>query len=729
MKLKYLSLLWIAISIQVQAQNKEAILHLIKRTVPNHTNSFDIEYKQDKSGKDFFEISTKKNTILLTGNNNISIASALYYYLKNITHCDISWNGINLNLPQKLPLLKDKIICYSPYQYRYYLNYCTNNYTMTWWDWERWEKEIDWMALNGINMPLAIIGQNIIWYQVFKSMGFSDVQLSEYFTGPAYTSWFWMNNIDKWGGPLPRSWLEKMGTLQKKILERERELGMTPILPAFTGHIPNSFKTIYPHALVKKVNWGPGYDDVLILDPNDSLFKMIGTNFLKLQTQIFGTNHLYSADTFNENIPPSNDSLYLNNLSSTVYQTMKSVDSNAIWIMQGWLFVNAPEFWQPKQIKALLNGVKDEHMIILDLWSETRPIWNKTEAYFGKKWIWCMLHNFGGNIGMFGKMDTIANLPAETLHNPKSKKLIGIGLTPEGIEQNPVIYALMLEHIWRDQPIELNAWLKSYALRRYGKTNNDIDSAWQILRNTVYNGGNTEGAPESILTGRPTLERDAIWTYTTLHYEPKNLLYAWKQFVTHAKEFKLSDGFRYDIVDLTRQVLANYADTLQQQIANAFYNKNKLQFNILTKKYLNLLDDLDTLLQSRKDFLLGVWLNNAKKMGDTNTEKSIYEKNARNLITTWGDKNSGTHDYANKQWAGLIKDFYKQRWKQYFEFLVENWNGNEQLKQSEFEEKIKKWEWQWVNQTKVYIDKPKGNSIDITTNLFKKYYSKLLKQY
>lgn len=727
-KLIFLFLL-IIFSSQIQSQNKEAILQLIKRIIPSKASSFTIKYQKATSGKDFFELYSENNKIVLVGNNNVSIASALYYYLKNYTHCDISWNGTNLKLPDKLPLIKQKIVHNTPYQYRYYINYCTNNYSMTWWDWNRWEKEIDWMALNGINMPLAIIGQNIIWYELYKSLGFNNNQLNNFFTGPAYTSWFWMNNIDKWGGPLPDSWLKKMELLQKKILERERELDMTPVLPAFTGHIPNSFNQLFPNALIKKVNWGPGYEDVSILDPNDSLFQIIGTEFLRLQNKIFGTDHLYSADTFNENIPPTNDSLYLNQLSSTVYKTMASVDSQAIWVMQGWLFVNAPDFWKPTQIKALLNGVNDEHMIILDLWSETRPIWSSTEAYYGKKWIWCMLHNFGGNIGMFGKMDTIANVPAKTLHNNNSKNLIGIGLTPEGIEQNPVMYALLLENIWRDQPIELNDWLSNYALRRYGKTNKEIDSAWQILRKTVYNGGNTEGAPESIFTGRPTLNKDAVWTYTTLNYNPKDLLPAWRLFIYNSKNLNKNEGFSYDLVDLTRQVLANYADTLQQQIAKAFYQKNKLQFKYLTDKFIILLDDIDALLQTKKDFLLGKWINSAKKMGTNYREEKLYERNARNLITTWGDKNSGTHDYANKHWAGLIKDFYKQRWLQYFKFLKSNWNSDISTKQKEFEETIKNWEWHWVNKTNKFSSLPKGNSVLASKKLFEKYYSEILEQY
>lgn len=39
--------------------------------------------------------------------------------------------------------------------------------SFVWWDWERWQKEIDWMALQGINLPLAFTGQESIWQKVF----------------------------------------------------------------------------------------------------------------------------------------------------------------------------------------------------------------------------------------------------------------------------------------------------------------------------------------------------------------------------------------------------------------------------------------------------------------------------------------------------------------------------------------------------------------------------------
>ena len=91
-----------------------------------------------------------------------------------------------MNLPATLPVVQTKVHKTTPYTYRYYLNYCTFNYSMSWWSWERWQKEIDWMALNGINMPLSITGEEAIWQQVYKEMGFTDAELGKFFCGPAY---------------------------------------------------------------------------------------------------------------------------------------------------------------------------------------------------------------------------------------------------------------------------------------------------------------------------------------------------------------------------------------------------------------------------------------------------------------------------------------------------------------------------------------------------------------
>ncbi|MDP9043149.1 MAG: alpha-N-acetylglucosaminidase, partial [Bacteroidota bacterium] len=202
--------------------NANASLALIHRVIPDQAVSFVVEELPARESQDVFEIESRNNKIVLRGNNGVAVASALYYYLTHFCHCQITWNGTNLHIPKVLPSLSKKVHQVTPYQYRYYLNYCTFNYSMSWWDWNRWEMEIDWMALHGINMPLAVTGEEFTWLTVYREMGFTDKDLQSFFCGPAYFSWFWMGNLDGWGGPLPISWMKNHMLLQQKIVQRER---------------------------------------------------------------------------------------------------------------------------------------------------------------------------------------------------------------------------------------------------------------------------------------------------------------------------------------------------------------------------------------------------------------------------------------------------------------------------------------------------------------------------
>lgn len=502
--------------------SKKASMALIERVLPGYSGNFVVRQIPDDSGKDVFEVYSENGKIVLSGNNGVSVASALNWYLKNHCNFELTWNGPGCGMPSSFPRDIDHVRKVSQHRYRYYLNYCTFSYTMAWWDWERWQKEIDWMAMNGINMPLAITGEEAIWQRVYKKMGLTDSELSEFFTGPAFFGWFYMNNMDEWGGPLPQSWIDSHEKLQKKILERESELGMMPVLPAFTGHIPKAYAKKNPEAQVDSVEWhGQEGHNVYMLNPNDSRFAQIGKAFLEEQNKAYGTSHYYSSDIFNELMPPSDDPVYLAKTSAAVYETMKSADKDAVWVMQGWLFVSAAgkKFWTKERMKPFLDSVPDDKMVILELYSENRPRWQDTEAYYGKPWIWNMLHNFGGNIGLYGKAPFIAFEPARVMKDARRGNLSGIGLTMEGAEQNPMIYQLMLEHVWNDNPINLNEWTQGYILRRYGQRDENASKAWEILLKTVYrNNHKDQGAPESAITGRPTFNENAAWTWTDLVY-------------------------------------------------------------------------------------------------------------------------------------------------------------------------------------------------------------------
>lgn len=719
----------LCLNAQVSKPDIKTAYGLIERILPGCSKNFEVKSIPKENGTDVFEVYPHGKKIVLAGNNGVSVASALNYYLKNFCNFELTWNGPGHGLPTSFPVDFEKVRKVTPHKYRYYLNYCTFSYTMAWWDWERWEKEIDWMALNGINMPLSITGQEAIWRTVYHKLGLTDEELEDFFVGPAYFGWFYMNNMDSYGGPLPQSWMENHRELQKMILKRESELGMIPVLPAFTGHIPKGYVRKYPEVQIDSVKWSgqKGYSTYM-LNPNDPLFAKIGKLFLEEQQRVYGTSHYYSSDIFNELLPPSGDTSYLARTSESVYNSMNEVDSQAVWVMQGWLFVSADgrKFWTADRMKAFLGAVPDNKMVVLELYSENRPRWRDTEAYYGKSWVWNMLHNFGGNIGMYGKAPVIASEPSRVLKDKKKGNLSGIGLTMEGTEQNPIIYHLMLDNVWNTEPINLNEWVKSYITRRYGICDINALNAWNVLIKTVYkNNRKDQGPAESMLTSRPTFNMNAAWHYSDLvYYENRDFVHAWTYMIKAAENLFSSNGFQYDLVDVTRQAMANYGTALHRQLAYTYYAGDIELYEVLYNRFLDLISDMDKLLRTRPEFLMGKWVETAKSWGTTPAEKRLYEINARNLVTIWGRPDCiDISDYSCRQWSGLLNSYYKGRWNEFFRLSLESLKNGDKWDEKKFLNYITTWSWEWVNRVdEMFPTQTYGDPISVSKEMYDKYF-------
>ena len=201
----------------------ESVEALAKRLLPDRYDDFVFKKIESENGSDFFEVQNSGSKILIKGNTGVALATGFKWYLEEHCNSSISLNYNRLDLPKKLPKLSEPYRLESPFEYRYIFNYCTYGYTMPWWDWDRWEDMIDYMALMGVNMPLATIGQEAVWQEVYLDMGLSQQQIDDFFVGPAHLPWGWMGNIDSIGGPLPQNWIRERAELQKKILGRTKE--------------------------------------------------------------------------------------------------------------------------------------------------------------------------------------------------------------------------------------------------------------------------------------------------------------------------------------------------------------------------------------------------------------------------------------------------------------------------------------------------------------------------
>ena len=129
---------------------------LIERQIGERAAGIQLEEIAPENGKETFEVEAKNGILTLRGSSSVAICYAFHTYLREACSAMKTWSGEHMELPETWPdfVLKEQT---TPYEYRYFLNVCTFGYTTPYWDWERWEKEIDWMALRGVNMPLATV--------------------------------------------------------------------------------------------------------------------------------------------------------------------------------------------------------------------------------------------------------------------------------------------------------------------------------------------------------------------------------------------------------------------------------------------------------------------------------------------------------------------------------------------------------------------------------------------
>ncbi|CAM2108760.1 unnamed protein product [Caretta caretta] len=715
------------------ARQEAAVRELLQRLLgPRAAAGFAVAVNRSLAagGPDTYRLSSPPGAaerVRVAGSSGVAAAAGVYRYLRELCGCHVSWSGAQLRLPDPLPAVPGVIRAASPNRFRYYQNVCTQSYSYVWWDWPRWEREIDWMALNGINLALAFTGQEAVWQRVYLSLGLNQSEIDEYFTGPAFLAWNRMGNLHTWAGPLPLSWNLKQLYLQYRILERMRSLGMIPVLPAFAGHVPRGVLRVFPRINVTRLgSWSKfdcTYSCAYLLDPGDPMFQVIGTLFLKELIREFGTDHIYNADTFNEMRPLSSDPAYLSGVSAAVFRSMTGADPDALWLMQGWLFQHQPDFWQPAQVRALLRGVPSGRMIVLDLFAESKPVYQRTESFYGQPFIWCMLHNFGGNHGLFGTVESINRGPFDARRFPNST-LVGTGLAPEGIEQNDMVYELMSELGWRQEPLDLQQWVANYAERRYGARNAEAAGAWQLLLRSVYNcSGLCANHNRSPLVRRPSLRMaTGLWYNTSDVYE------AWRLLLGAAAELGTSPAFRYDLVDVTRQAAQQLVSEYYLEIKRAFESRSLPELLTAGGVLLyDLLPALDGLLASDPHFLLGRWLEQARAAATSDREAELYDLNARNQVTLWGP-NGNILDYANKQLGGLVLDYYRVRWSLFVSALVESLTTGTPFRQEQFNQAVFQLERGFIYNGKRYPSQPAGDTLEIVRKIFLKYYPRAMRR-
>ncbi len=624
-------------------------------------------------GVDSYALSATGGVLVIEGSNAVSLCKGFHDYILENGYGVVSWTGNRLELPDIIPDMERREAV-SPFTERLYQNVCTFGYTSPFWGWKEWEREIDWMALHGFDMPLAPIAGEAVLANVWKGIGLTQEEIDAYFTGPAHFPWMRMGNMTAVDGGMSQQWHREQIRLQHKINDRMLALGMTPVYQGFAGFVPKAVKDHYPQADLMVTEWS-GHESCM-LSPVDPLFSLIGTAFIREWEKEFGKGKYYLIDSFNElDIPFGEKGSQerhdrLRHYGQTIYRTLEAANPDAVWVMQGWMFGYQRDIWDPESVRALLSGVPDDRLMIIDLavdfnkyvWKNGNS-WDNLDGFYGKRWIWSTVPNFGGRTALKGPLDFYLNGHLEALDSEYGGRLTGFGTSPEGVENNEVLYELISAAGWSDGHIDTGAFLDSYSTARYGCADHAFTEFWNGLRQSVY--CNFTNNARFLWQQRPAYHRGETMNINEHYFK------GIESFLSVADKYAGNELYVADALQYAALYTAAKADYVLKAANWAIVAGDMEKAAALKGLLMEMLTDMDRLLESHPVLRMQRWLDMSAERATSEEEAASFAKEAKRLVSTWSGPS--LKDYSARVWSGLIRDYYIPRLNLY---LTEAINGN-----------------------------------------------------
>ena len=628
------------------------MLELIKRNTPRIADQFILKTIESDNGYDCYEIYAEDKKVVLAGNCVLSQAMAYYDYLNRFHGVVITSGDYDISTLSSAPLPEEKIRRTVKKKIRAMTSYEKFSLEGNFWGFDRWEKEIDFMAMHGINRALQPVGFDGVLFRTLTDIGMPENFCLEFSSGPAFLMNQLTGNIMGTNSVNSKEYLDRKITVGKLISDRERSLGIEPIFSAALPSVPFSMRRKYIKMDIFKAPMWYNFPPIFFIRPKNAFYSIFNKKFLTIQREALGETHSYIFEGIYESDKKGYNS-HLTDLGKALEEMLGEFDEDAVCYMHT-SSVNADFF----------KVCKGERYIFLDDCGMAK----NSNLLDGKKYITELSGNRYGRTGLYGNVQKMCD-------DPFAESPLGAALAFDTFDINPAFCAAALKALTADGKFDRDEFVRDFCRKRY-KTDafgDDIISLIDLCDSDECCG--------SIICARPctnvkhtapfdTMERS--YDFHKLYDIAKNIL---------SSDAKKIDTMRADLQSIVRQFLSDLAYPVYLRATEFFREKNVRNFEQASNLFLEICEDIDRLLRTREETNFCTKYVEAQELGNGKEEKEALQINYLLLHTIWGPfDHSILYDTVWNEWGGLVKDYYEARWHMYYRSLAAYFDNPKKLK-------------------------------------------------
>lgn len=695
------------------------MINFVERNTPRIADIFVFEDMESLDNCDCYEVFSREKNVVIKGNNNVAKAMGYYRYLKEYCNVLITDGNYDISYVKTAPLPENKISFKVQQKLRLSFSYERYSAEIDGWGFDRWEKELDFLAMHGVNTPMILAGSDGVLYKTLvEDFRTKKETALEFIAGSQFYSYQLKGNLFGYLPVFSVDYLERKIEVGRKATERAKELGMLPIHQGYLSAVPFSFRRNYSKAdLIKRPLWNR-FPPAMTIEPRDDIhINVFQGAYLSKQRELLGEVHNYIFDPISDTDFKGFHS-FIEKTIPMYINYIKTFDSEATWFVHSDSIDNFP--------------ARVESLVVID---EDGKKYKETNGFNGNDFIVGYKGNLKGRTAICGNMAELFKNPYNIIKK-EYPNAVGTGNFFDSDSNNNMFYNLAFEMLTRDDEIDPDSYFESYSMRRYGTA--DFADFLKKLQNLCY-GENSKMNLASAVCARPCTElyHTAPLDTFELPYDNKELFSLVKSAIQ--SETKKNELFRKDIQDAMRQVLSNVLYPIYQQTVACFRNKAIEPFERTTNAFMEIMGDIDRLLKTVPETNMFTHMQSARQLGDTKEINQNLEVNFMMYHTMFGPlKNPIVYDTNWREWGGMVKDFYLKRWYIFFRMMASYFDKPKKFKdmskkrpfdRNEFSDTLltKRFEYAENEWIKDYIPRPSGigeeDTIELINELIEKYDS------